>query len=57
MLFNLLYFIFFMFVQHISLELRSILLQDLDVIHSVMEMSWNEFIEITQMHELWIDAL
>jgi len=57
MLFNLLYFIFFMFVQHISLELRSILLQDLDVIHSVMEMSWNEFIEITQMHELWIYAL
>lgn len=54
--FDLLYLEFFIFMQDVLFELILILLQDLDVRHSVVEMGGNEFLEVTHVHELWVDA-
>ena len=50
------YLEFFIFMQDVLFELILILLQDLDVRHSVVEMGGNEFLEVTHVHELWVDA-
>ena len=56
-LLNLLNLVFLVFVKHKSLELRYILLQNIDVGHPRVEMRRNKLLEVVQMHEVRIYAL
>ena len=54
--FDLLNLIFLAFVQNVAFELVPVLLQNLDIVHAVVEVRRDEFVEVGKVHEFRVDA-
>lgn len=47
---------FLIFMQNKFFKLRYIVLQNLHVPHSFVEMRGDKFLEVVEVHEIWVDA-